>query len=223
MVVFTLFLGGLAQVPSQRVSAVSITPYPLFVYAGLLPWLFFATAIGSAGQSLVGNQNLITKVYFPRLLIPMGAVGVGVVDFVISFGLLLVMMLCFGVVPGWGILWLPVICLGLLLAALGVGMLLSALTVAYRDFRHVLPFLVQLWMFATPSIYMQTDEMLHPRWHKVLPLNPIYGLVDGFRAAMLNDEMDFYALGVSSAVSVLLFALGCVYFRRVERHFADII
>jgi homopolymeric O-antigen transport system permease protein len=217
MVVFSAFLGRMAAAPSASV------PYPLFVFAGLLPWTFFANAISSAGQSVVGNQNLVTKVYFPRLVIPMGAVGAGVVDFAVAFGLLLVLMLYYGVMPGWGFLLVLPLTLGLVIAALGVGMLLSALTVTYRDFRHAVPFMVQLWMFATPSIYMQADAMVGPRLRPLLLLNPAYGLITNFRAAMLGGPLDVYSLAVSGAVSLALLLVGCLYFRRVERNFADII
>src|SRR3990170_5667977 len=162
MVVFSLFFGRLAQMPSADV------PYPLFVFAGLLPWTFFSNAITAAGQSIVGSQNLVTKVYFPRLIIPMGAVGAGLVDFAITLGVLIVMMLFYGVYPGWGLLLVPFLSLGLVVAALGVGTLLSALTVAYRDFRYVVPFMVQLWMFATPAVYMHAETIGNPRWQAAL-------------------------------------------------------
>jgi lipopolysaccharide transport system permease protein len=217
MLVFTLFLGRLGTVPSDGL------PYPLFVFAGLLPWTFFANAVTSSSQSIVGNQNLVTKVYFPRLIIPMSAVGVGLVDFGIAFLMLVVLMLVYGVLPGGGMLLLPLLVLGLFAAAMGVGTLLAALTVAYRDFRHVVPFLVQVWMFATACIYMQADAVVGPRWQAVLPLNPAYGLVSNFRQAALGRPLDPYALAVSGAVSLALLVLGCAYFRRVERNFADII
>jgi lipopolysaccharide transport system permease protein len=198
-------------------------PYALFVFAGLLPWTFFAAALTAAGQSVVSNQNLVTKVYFPRLLIPAGAVAAALVDFAIAFGVLLVLMACHGVAPGWGLLWLPVLALGLVASALGVGTLLAALTVAYRDFRFVVPFLVQLWMFATPSIYMDASRVVGPRWQALLPLNPAYGLIVNFRQAVLGGPLDAYALAVSSAAGVLYLVAGCAYFRRVERGFADVI
>jgi lipopolysaccharide transport system permease protein len=149
MVVFTLFFGRLAGVPSCG------TPYPLFAYAGLLPWVFFSTAIAAAGNSVVQSERLITKIYFPRLAIPFAAVEAAVVDFIIAFGLLIVLMVYYGVAPDAGLLLVPAIFGMILLAALGVGTLLAALNVAYRDFRYVIPFLVQLWMFATPTVYMQ--------------------------------------------------------------------
>jgi lipopolysaccharide transport system permease protein len=217
MVVFSLFFGRLADMRSGGV------PYPLFVFAGLLPWYFFANAITSGSGSVVGSQQLVTKVYFPRLIIPLGAVGAAAVDFVIGFAMLLAMMLFYGILPNWELVLVPVLSLGLLLAATGVGTLLAALTVAYRDFRHVVPFMVQLWMFATPSIYMDANTAMNPRWQLVLPLNPAYGLIVNFRAALLGGALDSYSLVVSAAVSVLLVVVGCLYFRRVERGFADII
>jgi lipopolysaccharide transport system permease protein len=217
MVVFSLFFGRMAAAPSAGV------PYPLFVFAGLLPWTFFSNAVSSAGQSVVGNQNLVTKVYFSRLIIPMAAVGAGLVDFIIAFGMLLVLMLFYGVLPGWGVLMAPLLMLGLVTAALGAGTLLAALTVAYRDFRHAVPFMIQLWMFATPSIYMQADGVVGPRGQALLPLNPAYGLIVNFRAAMLGGPVDYYALAVSGMVGLTCLLAGCLYFRRVERSFADII
>ena len=217
MLVFTLFLGRLGA------AAASDIPYPLFVLAGLLPWTLFASAVSSSSQSIIGNQSLVTKTYFPRLLIPMSAAGVSLVDFGIAFVLLLVMMLVYGVLPGLGIVVVPVLLLGLVVAALGVGTLLAALTVAYRDFRHIVPFLMQVWMFATACIYMQTESVVGPRWQAVLPLNPAFGFVSNFRQAVMDRPFDLYSLGVSSAVSLALLVVGCAYFRRVERTFADII
>jgi lipopolysaccharide transport system permease protein len=172
---------------------------------------------------VVANQNLVTKVYFPRLIIPMSAVAAGLVDLLVACGVLAAMMLWYGVLPGWGLLLTPVVVVLLALAAMGVGTLLSALTVAYRDFRHVVPFLVQLWMFATPVIYLQGDLGLSPRWQALLPLNPAYGLIAAFRQSVLGQPIDSYALAVSSGVGLALLAVGCLYFRRVERRFADII
>jgi lipopolysaccharide transport system permease protein len=216
MIVFTVFLGRMSGVGTN------IKHYPLYVFAAMLPWTFFAGALGSASGSVVGSQNLITKVYFPRLLIPMSAVGAGLVDLGVALGLLAVMMGCYGVAPGLGVLLLPLITLLLMIAALGVGALLSALIVAYRDVRYVVGFAVQLWMFATPCIYMKTED-LGENVRLVLPLNPAYGLVLNFREAVLGGDLNLYALTVSAAVSVALLTLGCFYFRRVERGFADII
>ena len=210
MIVFSLFFGRVAGGSSTDV------PYPLFVLAGLVPWTFFSNAISSAGQSVIGSQNLVTKVYFPRLIIPMGAVGAGLVDFAIAFVLLLAVMLFYGVVPGVGLLMAPLLTLGLVVTALGVGTLLSALTVAYRDFRYVVPFMVQLWMFATPNIYLQADAAIGPRGRALLPLNPAYGLIANFRAAVLGGPFDTYALAVSGTVGLIGLAVGCLYFRRVD-------
>jgi lipopolysaccharide transport system permease protein len=217
MVVFSLCFSRMAGAVSGTV------PYPLFVFAGLVPWFFFSNAITSASQSVVGNQNLVTKIYFPRLIIPMGAVGAGLVDFVVAFVMLVGLMFFYGLAPGWGLLLVPVLTVCLVVAALGVGTLLSALTVAYRDFRHVVPFMVQLWMFATPAIYLQGDAMVDPRWKPWLALNPACGLIENFRAAVLGTGFDGYSLAVSATVSFVLLIVGCLYFRRVERSFADII
>jgi lipopolysaccharide transport system permease protein len=179
MVVFSIFFGRMAEMPSGGV------PYPLFVFAGLLPWTFFSNAVSTGAGSVVGNQNMITKVYFPRLFIPASSVGVGAVDFAIAFGMLLILMLYFGVIPPLTLLITPIIVLGLAAAAIGVGTLLAALTVAYRDFRYVVPFMVQLWMFATPAVYMDAAAV-GPRWQAVLPLNPAYGLILNFRNAALG-------------------------------------
>jgi lipopolysaccharide transport system permease protein len=217
MVVFVAFLGRAAGISSGE------WPYPLFVFAGTLPWAFFSNSITSAGQSVVGSQSLVTKIYFPRLLIPMGAMGPFFVDFVIALGMFGVLMAWYAAAPGWGMLLAPAIFFLLAVAALGVGTLLSALTVAYRDFRYVVPFGVQLWMFATPCIYMEADKVVGPRGQALLPLNPAYGLIYNFRQAMLGGALDWYALGLSAGVAVLLLVVGCLYFRRVERSFADII
>ena len=217
MIVFSVFFGRLARVPSGSL------PYPLFAFAGLLPWTFFANAVSGAGQSVVGSERLITKVYFPRLIIPIAAVGAGLVDLLIACGMLGVLMAYYGVAPGAALLLAPVPVVGLVLAAVGVGSFLAALNVAYRDFKYVIPFLVQLWMFATPTVYMQPGRMLSPAWRAVLPLNPVYGLIANFRAAVLGGPLDPYALSVSLSVSAALFVAGVFYFRHVERGFADII
>jgi lipopolysaccharide transport system permease protein len=217
MVVFSLFVGRMAGATPGDL------PYPLFVFAGLLPWFLFANAITAASQSVVGNQGLVTKVYFPRLLIPLSAVGPYLLDFAIGFGLLLGMMAYYGVPPGWGMLAAPLLALGVTIAAVGVGTLLAALTVAYRDFRYVVPFMVQLWMFATPPVYLPVAEVVGPTGAAVLPLNPAYGLVANFRAATLGGGFDGYSLAVSGASAATALLVGCLYFRRVERQFADII
>jgi lipopolysaccharide transport system permease protein len=232
MLVFTLFLGRLARVPSGN--------YPLFVYAGLLPWTFFATAIASAANSVVDSERLITKVYFPRLAIPFASVGAALVDFACALSVLVALLVYYRVPWGWGMVLVPGVMALVSLAALGVGTLLAALNVAYRDFRYVVPFLVQLWMFATPTIYLDTSvstasleggsaavtdtaESLGGTWAPLMHINPLTGLVAFFRAAVLGSSLPWTALGLSAAMAGLLFVAGCAYFRRVEDSFADII
>jgi lipopolysaccharide transport system permease protein len=216
MVVFAMFLGPVVAGGSVG------TPYPLYVFAGLLPWTFFAGAVTSAGQSVVGSQNLVTKVYFPRLIIPLSALGAPLVDAAVAFVLLAAMAAGYGVAPGWGLLLVLPMAAALVMAAVGVGALLAALTVAYRDFRYIVPFLVQLWMFATPVIYLR-EGAIGPRLRAFLPLNPAYGLIAGFRQAVLGGPIAWYDLTVSGAVGGALLLLGVLYFHRVERGFSDII
>jgi lipopolysaccharide transport system permease protein len=217
MAAFCLVIGR--QVHASSAGA----PYPLFVFAGLLPWTFFAGAISSAAQSIVANQNLVTKVYFPRLIIPASSVAAGLIDFCIGAGLLLAMMVWYGQPMGWSLMLAPLFSAGIVATALGVGTLLAALTVAYRDFRHAVPFLVQLGLFATPSIYAPAGAVFNPNWEAFLALNPMYGLVAGFRVAALGGELPLAALLLSGASSLVCLVLGGVYFRRVERTFADVI
>ena len=218
MVVFTIFFGRLASVSSAGL------PYPLFAYAGLLPWFFFAGAVGSAGNSVVGSERLITKVYFPRPAVPFGAVGAGVVDFGIALGLLVLLMAWHGVAPGLTVLLLPVVFAALLLAALGVGTLLAALNVRYRDFRYVIPFLLQVWMFATPAVYMQLPPSADDSWLALaLALNPLTGLIATFRACALGLPVPWGPFGLGASAAVVMFLVGCLYFRKVEDSFADVI
>jgi lipopolysaccharide transport system permease protein len=217
MAVFTLFLGRLAAAPASGVA------YPLFVFAGILPWTLFANAVTAASSSVVGNQSLVSKVYFPRLIIPLSAVAASLVDFAVAFGVLVVLMLWHGATPGWGLLLAPVLLFGLVITAVGVGTLLAALTVAYRDFRYVVPFGVQLAMFATPCIYLQTEAVLDPGGRALLLLNPVHGLIDNFRRAMLGGPLEWPSLAAATGLGLLCLLLGCLYFRRVERSFADII
>ena len=216
MAAFSLFLGRVGGVGDR------VEHYPLFVLTGLLAWLFFSGSLTAAAGSVVGNQSLVTKVYFPRLIIPLSAAGAGLVDFAVGMGLLALAMVYFGVVPGVAVLLVPVLVLLLAVSALGVGILLAALTVKYRDFRYVVPFCVQFWMFATPVIYMPV-ELLGPTARQLLPLNPAYGLILNFRNAVMGLPLDWYALSVSAAVGAAGFVVGCLYFRRVERDFADVI
>ncbi len=216
-IVFTVFLGRLAAAPSTGVA------YPLFVFTGMLPWGFFAAAVGSAGQSVVGNERLIAKVFFPRIIIPLAAVGAALFDLMVASTVLLAMMAYYGVVPTLGIVFVPLIVAILLVLAVGVGSLLAALNVAYRDFRYVVPFFLQLWMFATPAIYTQTSSLTGGVLGAILPLNPAQGLIRNFRSAVLGGPIDVYSLAVSSAVAVTAAFVGMFYYKRTERRFSDII
>lgn len=216
MVVFSLFFGRLAGIPSDGI------PYPVFSFCGLLPWQLFAHALTETSNSLVGSQNLITKVYFPRLVIPIAAVLGGVIDFAIAFVILLLMMLYYGIVPGWAIVTLPGFVLLGLLTALAVGLWLSALNVKYRDIRYTMNFLVQFWLFATPVAY--PSSLIPEQYRAIYGLNPMAGVVEGFRWALLGKtEPPGAMLWVSVAVVVVLLLGGLYYFRRMEQEFADIV
>jgi lipopolysaccharide transport system permease protein len=223
MVVFTVVLGKVAAARGLEGEAHG-TPYWLFVFTGMLPWTFFANTLSTASQSVVGGSNLVTKIYFPRLIIPVTSAGVPLIDLAVSLGLLFVLMLCRGIVPGWSALLAPLFVLGLMVASLGLGIFFSALAVAYRDVSSVLPFMIQLWMFATPTIYLQDKHIIEELpFQALLPFNPAQGLILNFRQALLGGDLDLYSLAISSGVSVLLAVVGCIYFRRVECNFADII
>jgi len=214
--VFTLFFGVLAGVGSDGV------PYPVFAYAGLLPWTFFANSVTQSSNSLVGNANLITKVYFPRIIIPSAAVGAGLVDFAIAFVVLVGLMIYYRVSVTWGTLMLPVLALHLTLFSIAIGMWLSALNVKYRDIRFVLPFLIQLWMFVSPVIY--PASMIPEQWRWLLMLNPLTGVIENFRAALfVQKQFEWVSLGISMASTVLMLLYSIYSFRRMEKHFADVI
>jgi lipopolysaccharide transport system permease protein len=215
MVIFSIVFGHFAKMPSDGL------PYPIFVYAALLPWTFFAAAIGTSGQSLVGSAQLVSKVYFPRLIIPLASIGAGLLDLLISTGVLLLMMLWYGVGWSWNLLAAPGLLLAVAFLALGVGTLLAALTVAYRDFTHITPFLVQIWLYATPVLFPLS--LVPANWRWLFYLNPMTGIVEGFRAAFLGQPMDMAALGISLAIALAVFIAGVAYFEKVERRFADII
>jgi lipopolysaccharide transport system permease protein len=219
MIVFTIFLGKLAKVPAGEL------PYPLFVYLGVLPWTFFATAITSAGNSVIGSERLVTKVFFPRLAIPIASVGAAVVDLAIAFGLLVAMMAWYGVMPGVSVVLLPFIVILIMLTALGIGTALAALNVLYRDFRYVIPFMVQVWMFATPTIYMKPGGagMDGAGLKALLWLNPMTGLIGTFRSACLGEPIALRTIALPAVFALALAVGGCYYFRRLERRFADII
>lgn len=216
MVVFSLFFGRLARIPSDGV------PYPIFSYAALVPWTFFATGLANAANSLVGSANLVKKVYFPRLTIPVATVLSGLVDFVLAFAVLLAMMLFYGITPTANALWLPLLLLLALVTSLGVGIWLSAMNVQFRDVRYVVPFVTQFWMFATPIAYPST--LLSEPWRTLYALNPMVGVVEGFRWALLGTNTRPGAtIAVSATAAVLLLVGGAFYFRRMEKTFADVV
>jgi len=215
MVVFSLFFGRLAGVPSDGI------PYPIFSYAALVPWQFFANGLSSSSTSLVASANLIKKVYFPRLVVPISSVLSGVVDFVLAFVVLLGLMLAYGIVPTARVVWLLPLLLLALVTSLGVGLWLTAMNVQFRDVRYAVPFLVNAWMFATPIAY--PSSLLDELWRTLYGINPMAGVVEGFRWALLGTET---APGpivfVSAVIAVGLLIGGAFYFRRVERTFADV-
>jgi lipopolysaccharide transport system permease protein len=216
MVVFSLFFGYLAKVPSDGI------PYPIFAYCALLPWQLFAHALTESSNSLVANERLITKVYFPRLVVPISAVLGGLLDFAIAFVILLLMMAYYGVRPTWAIVTLPAFLLLAMLTALGVGLWLSALNVKYRDVRYTISFLIQFWLFATPVAY--SSSIVPARWRALYGLNPMAGVVEGFRWALLGkSEGPGALLAVSVAVVILILIGGLYYFRRMEAEFADVV
>src|SRR6185312_15067276 len=214
MLVFSLFFGRLGKIPSDGI------PYPVFTFCALLPWQLFAHALTESSNSLVGNQNLITKVYFPRLVVPISAVLGGLVDFGVAFAILLVMMLYYGIVPTWAIITLPGFILLAVMTALGVGLWLSALNVQYRDVRYTINFLVQFWLFATPVAY--PSSIVPERWRALYGLNPMAGVVEGFRWALLGKQPPGALLAVSVAVVIAILFGGLYYFRRMEQEFADV-
>jgi lipopolysaccharide transport system permease protein len=216
MVVFSLFFGRLAGIPSDGV------PYPIFSYVALVPWTYFANGLTLSADSLVGSANLIRKVYFPRLAIPVSAVLAGLVDFCIAFGVLLGLMAFYGIAPTANIVWLPAFVLLSIATALGVGLWLSALNVQYRDVRYVVPFIIQFWMFATPIAY--PSSLLREPWRTVYGINPMAGVVEGFRWALLGTSQAPGAMfAVSALAAALMLISGAFYFRRMERTFADIV
>ncbi|MEZ0167937.1 ABC transporter permease [Microvirga sp. TS319] len=222
MVIFSVFFGHLAGMPSDRL------PYPIFSFAALVPWAFFANGLAQSAGSLVANQNLIKKVYFPRIAIPVATVVAGIVDFLLAFAVLISMMLFYGILPTYNIIWLPLLLLLALVTALGIGLWFAALNVRYRDVQYVVPFLVQIWLFATPIVY--PSSMLGEPWRTLYALNPMAGVVEGFRWALLSGAATGGApavaapsamIFVSSLASVVILISGAFYFRRFEKSFAD--
>jgi lipopolysaccharide transport system permease protein len=215
MVIFAFVFGRVVRVPSDGI------PYPLFAYAGLLPWTFFSGAVTRSGNSLVGSAHLITKVYFPRLIIPGSAVAGGLVDFAIAFVLLAVLMVYYGVSVGVGLLMLPVLVLLTALLAFGIGMWTSALNVKYRDVGNILPFLITLGMFASPIIY--PSSIVPPKWRWLFELNPLTGIIEGYRSALFGRPFNWKALGISTAITVGFLVFAAYSFRSMEKDFADVV
>jgi len=216
MVVFSLFFGSLAKLPSDGI------PYPIFSYAALVPWTFFAHGLSQSSNSLVGSANLIRKVYFPRLVVPIASVVSGGVDFVLAFIVLIGMMLYFGIVPTANVIWLPLLLLLAFVTAMGVGLWLSAMNVQFRDVRYTVPFLTQFWLFATPIAY--SSSLLPQPWRTLYGLNPMVGVVEGFRWALLGTETaPGPVIIVSALVAAGVLVSGAFYFRRMEKTFADVV
>jgi lipopolysaccharide transport system permease protein len=216
MVVFSIFFGRLARMPSDGI------PYPIFSYTALVPWTLFAYGLNQGSNSLVGGANLLKKVYFPRLCMPLAAVLSGIVDFLLAFVMLVVMMFYYGVPPSLRILWLPLFVLLTLVTALAVALWLSALNVHYRDVRFIVPFVLQIWLFATPIAY--PSSLLAEPWRTLYGLNPMVGVVEGFRWALLDvTTAPGPVVGVSALVTLGLLVSGAYYFRRMEKTFADIV
>ena len=216
MVVFSLFFGKLAKVPSDGI------PYPIFSYAALVPWTFFANGLTQGSNSLVGSANMIKKIYFPRLAMPLATIAAGVVDFVLAFIVLLIMMLYFGIVPGIKVLWLPFFLLLALITSMGVALWLSAMNVQFRDIRYTVPFLTQFWLFITPIAY--PSSLLAEPWRTLYGINPMAGVVEGFRWALLDtNTAPGPIIIVSSITALALLISGAYYFRRMEKTFADVV
>jgi lipopolysaccharide transport system permease protein len=216
MVVFSIFFGRLAKIPSDGI------PYPIFSFAALVPWTFFANGLNQGSNSLVSSSNLIKKVYFPRLVIPLSTVLSGTIDFVLAFMMLLVMMFYYNMLPTINILWLPLFLLLSFSTSLGVSLWLSAMNVQFRDVRYTIPFITQLWLFATPVAY--PGSLLHEPWRTIYGINPMVGVVEGFRWALLGTNTSPGPIViVSSLVALALVISGALYFRRMEKTYADVI
>ena len=216
MIVFTLFFGRLAKMPSDGI------PYPIFVYAGLLPWTYFANAVSASGNSIVGSANLITKIYFPRIIVPASASLAGLLDFFVAMIVLGGLMIYYQFIPGLAILLFPFLVGLTFLCAVGVGLWLSALNVQYRDIRYVIPFLIQLWMFVSPVIY--PVSMVGKKYQWLLAVNPMGGIIKAYRASILGHlPVDWLLLGISTVIILSIFFGGLFYFRRMERFFADVV
>lgn len=222
MVVFTIVFNKIMKVQyTPTYVDGNEVPYPVFTYAALLPWQLFAGALQRAGSSLVGNANLLTKVYFPRLIIPISAVVAGLVDFLISFVVFLILMAAYGTAPTWHVVWLPLLVVLAMATALAFGLWLSALNVMYRDVQYVIPFLVQLWMFVSPVVY--SPVFANPVYSFLYALNPMVGVINGFRWALIGGPPPSGTTAVSAVMVFFLLVTGLLYFKRMERTFADVV
>lgn len=215
MVIFSLFFGRLAKVPSDNI------PYPIFSYSALVPWTFFANGLTQASNVLVANANMLKKIYFPRLTLPVATVLAGLVDFVLAFVILIVMMLFYGITPTSNVIYLPLFLLMALFTSIGVSMWFSAMNVQFRDVRYMIPFITQAWLFLTPIAY--PSSLLNEPWRMIYGLNPMAGVVEGFRWALLGTPAPGPIIYISSLIATGLFVSGVFYFRRMEKTFADVV
>jgi lipopolysaccharide transport system permease protein len=216
MLIFTFFFGRMANIPTAGI------PYPLFFYTTLVAWTYFAGTLGQAGNSLVSNASLITKIFFPRILLPASSALSGLLDFGVGSSFLVIMMVYYRIKPTWTLLCWPLAVLDMLMVTLGISLLLAALNVRYRDIKHVIPFMIQLGLWVSPVLY--PASFLSPRWRPVLALNPLTAVMEGFRACLFPDRhLDWNLMATSTAVSLLIFIVGALYFRKAEQTFADII
>jgi lipopolysaccharide transport system permease protein len=217
MVVFTIFFGQLAKIPSDGI------PYPIFSYTGLLPWGFFAAALEVSARSMLQSGGMVSKIYFPRIIVPLSSVFANLVDFLIAFTILIGMMIYYQITPTINTLWLPVFILLAMITAIGVGLWFSALLVMYRDVNYMLPFITEIWKFVSPVVYSAT--LIPANWQWLYSINPMAGVVTGFRWALLGqpETISFSSLAISGAISLIIFISGLYFFRRMERVFADMI
>lgn len=215
MIIFSIFFGRLAQIPSDGI------PYPLFSLAALLPWTLFAEGMMRSTSSMVQNANIMTKVYFPRLIMPVASIMSPLVDFLVAFGLLIIMMVYYGFLPTINIIFLPLLVVFAMMTSLAVGLWLSALNVKYRDFQYTVPFLIQIWLFASPVVY--PASMVPEQWQFIYALNPMSGVIEGFRWALLGTNPPSAMIFISLGVVIALLVSGVFYFRRMEQYFADIV
>ena len=213
--IFTVIFGNLAKIPSDGY------PYPVFVFSGMLAWNFFSSSISTSGASLVGASNLVSKVYFPRIIIPISSIGVSFVDFLISALLLFIMMALYSQTITLNILLLPFFLFGLIVLSIGLGSWLASITVVYRDFRYIIAYLVQVWMYLTPVLY--PVSFVPEKWQWLLYLNPMHGWINGIRASFLGQPIDISGVIISSILSMIIFIIGMFYFQQTQRRFADII